>query len=148
MSRFTSSTVIVASVERSQLMGTKPFSYMNLNLSPPFGKRPSLLTVDDMSSVFYEVCLVKEPVCQPSSMMLLYVKCRLLITGHIYIIGSTGSVSDGLFSSSPIAYSAFWITLSSQRIVVIILEIITESSLISLSSLRPFNYSLDHCYHR
>ena len=59
MSRFANATVIVVFVERSQLMGTKPFSYMNLNLSPPFGKRPALLTVDDMSSVFYEVGLGK-----------------------------------------------------------------------------------------
>ena len=73
MSRFISATVIVTSVtvERSQLMGTKPFSYMNLNLSPPFGKRPALLTVDDMSSVFYEVSLGKVPVYQLSSMRLL-----------------------------------------------------------------------------
>ncbi|KAK2173850.1 hypothetical protein NP493_847g01041 [Ridgeia piscesae] len=40
--------------ENSELIGTKPFSYMNLNLAPPFGKRPSLLTVEDMSTVFYE----------------------------------------------------------------------------------------------
>jgi len=44
------------SAENSELIGTKPFSYMNLNLAPPFGKRPSLLTVEDMSTVFYEVC--------------------------------------------------------------------------------------------
>ena len=70
MSRFANATVIVVFVERSQLMGTKPFSYMNLNLSPPFGKRPALLTVDDMSSVFYEVSLVEVPVCPLSSMRL------------------------------------------------------------------------------
>lgn len=40
--------------ERSELMGTKPIAYMNLNLTPPLGSRPTLLTTDEAATIFYE----------------------------------------------------------------------------------------------
>ena len=43
-------------LEKSDLLSTKPLSYLNLNFTPPSGKQPSLMTFEDMNTLFYEVC--------------------------------------------------------------------------------------------
>jgi oligopeptidase A len=40
--------------ERSEVMSTTPISYLNLNLSPPMGGQPSLMSFDQLGSLFYE----------------------------------------------------------------------------------------------
>jgi len=40
--------------ERSALLGTTPFSYLNLNISPPLAGHPSYLTPDQISTLFHE----------------------------------------------------------------------------------------------
>lgn len=41
--------------ENSALLGTKPISYLNLDLATPIGHRPATMSLQDVQLLFYEV---------------------------------------------------------------------------------------------